>query len=178
MLQPTIELLGELIGPPEEPQADLLRHLKKLVLLEYTPLEMLAPLSAGLGRDVELGEVIDAREWLLGQWGKLPEAPALREAFNEYWERSLMFRRDLLGVYQDMLENYVAMSKGQNVHSDGRPVLKVKPADLALLQQSVTRLDESMLASKLKAFSEYAALLSPKPNAHVQSLPRLAMSDE
>lgn len=161
-------------GGPPDPL--LLARAQKLLLLDFTADEMVAPLEQALKRAVSLTEVEHALVFLRESWGA--SAQELDGARHLLWHRSEMFRRDLLGVYQDELSNYQATAEGKFSHDDGRPVLKNKWSDVAGVAKMILDIERAALEDRRKALAQGAGSAPPAAPPPAQEDPEEVFDEE
>lgn len=138
----------------------LLARMRKLLLLDFTPVDMQGPLENALARSVPLTEIDEGIAELMDTWGEPGEVLAGAQAL--LWQRSLMFRQDMLEVYQDELANYRMTLAGEFSHPDGRPVMKTRWSDVAGVQKAVLEIERGSIADRRQSLLR-AAPVAPEP---------------
>lgn len=154
---------------------EVLEKVRGLMLLEFRAEEMVDAVALVAGHPVDVESVQLAIDAVKGAWMDNPEGDDLKLGLAQHWGRSRMFQRDLLGMYSDMIASYNAISNGEIELPDGRPVQKVKPADIAAMAALIQKLDADHLGSRIKARQE---LFAPKaaPRVEQEARPALALA--
>lgn len=153
----------------------MLRRVKQMHLLGFKPAEMLQSLEAAMGRLVPVSEVMLTLEAIQEAWSALPEGRAVLRAEGELWDRSEMFRGDLLALYQDQLANARATMNGEYNHADGRPVISTKPAEVLGTAEKILKLERDSLVQKRETMRLLGAQV---PGAVSEPLPLPEEADD
>lgn len=164
--------------PGFTPDPKLLPLIKKLHLLDFTPFEMMESVEKLSTRPVLLSEIEQHIEYLYERWRDSPELEAVDEAEGLLWERSHMFRRDMLDLYSDQLQNARATMMGDFNHADGRPVIKTKPGEVITIAEKILSMEREVVESKRRALLRLVEATTGKtPEAPAPSPQRFVLTE-
>lgn len=130
------------------PDRELYRRVKRMLLMGFNNVEMLPSLEQGVSFPVTLLDVDECVDYIQAEWDARPEAKEVRLAENELWQRSSMFKNDMLDLYQKMLRNAVATLEGEYTHPDDTPVIATKPSEVAAMAEKILKIERDVTKEK------------------------------
>lgn len=136
------------LKPGYVPDRELYRRVKRMLLMGFSNVEMLPSLERGISFPVTLSDVDDCVDYIHAEWDTRPETKEVRLAENELWQRSLMFKNDMLDLYQKMLRNAIATLEGEYTHPDNTPVIPTKPAEVAAMAEKILKIERDVVKEK------------------------------
>lgn len=156
------------------PNREVYRRVKKMMLLGFASSEMVESVQQAVGVPVDILDVEECIEYIQQEWNSLPVADEVKSSENELWQRSEMFKSDMLDLYQRTLENALATLNGEYTHKDGTPVIATKPADVAAMAEKILKIEREVVKEKRETLRTLGAAASisdtPQTNAEIFKL--------